>query len=325
MDPKGGRILVNEAEALRVREVFELYLREQSLVATAVDLNNRGWTTKAWTTKKGKVREGSRFDKANLFGLLANVIYTGQVNHKGTIFPGEHPAIVDLEVWRRAQALLLHNGRTGGKRVRNRHGALLRELLRCAPCDSAMSHSYTVKRKRLYRYYVCLKAQKQGWTSCPTKAVPAQEVERFVVERIRAIGKDRGVLDATLKAARAEYAAHLDRLGDERAAGEKEMKSLGADAKRLLAEGDGSNARLADLHDRMRAAEQRLTGIRERVLAAEKEKVDAGDLEGALSLFDPVWDALFPKEQARILRLLVERVGYDGREGTLAVTFRPSG
>ncbi len=38
-----------------------------------------------------------------------------------------------------------------------------------------------------------------------------------------------------------------------------------------------------------------------------------------------MWGALFPREQARILRLLVERVGYDGGAGTLAITFRPSG
>ena len=100
IDPKGGRLLVNEDEAHRVREVFDLYLHEQSLVATAVELNQRGWRTKAWTTKKGRVREGSRFDKVNLFGLLSNVAYTGQVNHKGTIYPGEQPGIVDPGVWR---------------------------------------------------------------------------------------------------------------------------------------------------------------------------------------------------------------------------------
>lgn len=62
----------------------------------------------------------------------------------------------------------------------------------------------------------------------------------------------------------------------------------------------------------------------DQVIAARREVIDEGDLGGALSLFDPVWDALFPREQARILRLLVERVGYDGAKGTLAITFRPT-
>ena len=49
------------------------------------------------------------------------------------------------------------------------------------------------------------------------------------------------------------------------------------------------------------------------------------DLTRAMGMFDPIWDALIPREQARILRLLVAGVGYDGKAGTLAVTLRPSG
>jgi len=45
----------------------------------------------------------------------------------------------------------------------------------------------------------------------------------------------------------------------------------------------------------------------------------------ALSLFDPVWEMLFPKEQARILQLLIERLEYNGAKGTLSITFRPIG
>ncbi|MCK6481664.1 MAG: recombinase family protein [Planctomycetes bacterium] len=323
--PDGGKLLVNEEEARRVRGIFDLYLREQSLVSTAAELHRRGWTLKAWTTKKGTFHAGSRFDKANLFSLLTNVAYTGQVSHKGTIYPGEHPAIVDPEVWRRAQELLRHNGQTGGRAVRNKHGALLKELLRCAPCDAAMGHAYTVKGGRRYRYYVCQKAQKRGWASCPTKSVPAAEVERFVIDRIRAIGRDRDLLDATLAAAREEMKAAVGRIEEERAAEERRLATLRAEARRLMKAGDGSSARLADLHDQVRAAEQGLTALRERAIAAEKERVDEEDLERALSLFDPVWDALFPKEQARILRLLVERVAYDGGAGSIAVTFRPNG
>ena len=52
------------------------------------------------------------------------------------------------------------------------------------------------------------------------------------------------------------------------------------------------------------------------------------------SLFDPVWEHLFPKEQARIVGLLVERSDFHaidpersrrGGEGTLEITFRDAG
>lgn len=54
-------------------------------------------------------------------------------------------------------------------------------------------------------------------------------------------------------------------------------------------------------------------------------EVDAEDLRRALSLWDGVWIVLTPKEQARVLALLVERVAYDGAAASAALSFRPSG
>jgi site-specific DNA recombinase len=71
--------------------------------------------------------------------------------------------------------------------------------------------------------------------------------------------------------------------------------------------------------------EVRLTEVRQRQLALRSELVDEREVVQALSLFDPVWESLTPHEQARVVRLLVERVDYDGTTGTLAVTFRPTG
>ena len=51
--------------------------------------------------------------------------------------------------------------------------------------------------------------------------------------------------------------------------------------------------------------------------------VDEHDLRKALGQFDPVWDALLPRERIRILRVLLEKVDY--REGKLGVTFRATG
>lgn len=48
-------------------------------------------------------------------------------------------------------------------------------------------------------------------------------------------------------------------------------------------------------------------------------------MAAALSLFSPVWDQLTPREQCRVMSLVVERVGYDGEAGSVALTFRPNG
>src|SRR5262249_13773004 len=192
-------------EAARVRAIFALYLEHQGMLGVLQELQRRGWRNKGWTTRKGRPRGGKPFSKSTLHRLLTNVTYVGKVRYKNEVHDGEHAAIVDPEVWQRVQALLLRNGRTGGAPVRNRFGALLKGLLRCAACGCAMTPSHTTRHgKKRYRYYVCSGAQKRGWQSCPSKSIPAAQIERFVVEQIRALGRDPALLTEVLARARAQ-------------------------------------------------------------------------------------------------------------------------
>jgi hypothetical protein len=77
--PQGGRLLVNEDEAARVRGIFELYLEHQSLIATVQELARRGWTNKRWTTREGCVRGGGRgrSQRVNVAATGANVARRG--------------------------------------------------------------------------------------------------------------------------------------------------------------------------------------------------------------------------------------------------------
>lgn len=98
------------------------------------ELERRGWANKRWTTRAGKERGGQPFTRTNLYRLLTNVAYVGQVRYKDKVHQGEHPTVVDPGVFRRVQALLRRNGNTGEAPVRNQFGALLKGLLRYVPC-----------------------------------------------------------------------------------------------------------------------------------------------------------------------------------------------
>lgn len=330
VDPRGFRLVVNEDEAVCVRQIFELYLEHQALIPTVRAIGERGWFNKQWTTRKSKSRGGKQFDKNSLFKLLTNVVYLGKVRYKNEIHKGEHPAIVDAEVWQRVQQLLSRNGRTGGAAVRNKYGALLKGLLHCTPCGCSMGHAYTSKNGTTqYRYYVCLNAQKRGWDTCPSKSVPAGEIERLVVEQIKAIGRDPSLISATLKQTRKQVKEAVARLDGEKAALERELRKHHGEVRKLATDATNTNgatsARLGDLADRIRVAEQRMTEIREQVLVLSRSVIDERDVATALGAFDPVWESLSPKEQARIVQLLVKRVDYDGEAGEASVTFHPNG
>ncbi|MBI4563954.1 MAG: hypothetical protein HY716_04575 [Planctomycetes bacterium] len=54
-------------------------------------------------------------------------------------------------------------------------------------------------------------------------------------------------------------------------------------------------------------------------------EIDSDAAKRALALFNPVWDVLEPKERERLVRLVVERVTYDGLKGEVAMAFHPLG
>ena len=60
-----------------------------------------------------------------------------------------------------------------------------------------------------------------------------------------------------------------------------------------------------------------------RAARAEQDDITEDDARDALMRLDPLWDELFPAEQARILQLLVERV--DVLTHGVEVRLRPNG
>jgi site-specific DNA recombinase len=55
------------------------------------------------------------------------------------------------------------------------------------------------------------------------------------------------------------------------------------------------------------------------------QAVSEKEVRQALADFDSLWQALGPAEQSRLLQLLIDRVDYNGKEGTIAMTFHTSG
>jgi site-specific DNA recombinase len=331
VDARGGRLLVNEDEAVRVRAIFELYLEHGSLLPTVQELERRGWAGKRWVTGGGRERGGEPFTRTSLHRLLTNVAYLGKTRYKSEVHAGEHPPLVDASVFAQVQALLKRNATTGGSEVRNAFGFVLKSLLRCVPCGCAMTPTHTGRNGKKYRYYVCSRATKLGRKTCPSPSVPAGEIERFVVDRIRSIGTDPQLKDEVFARAVEQDEARMAELEAERRSLEKDLArwnaQLGAHARGGRGqEPDGAAlAYAAELEERAAAASRQLVRVREQTHALRRSRLTEEDVASVLGQFGPVWEALTPDEQGRLVRLLVEKVEYDGKAGNVAITFHPPG
>ena len=226
-DTNERTLVINPAEAETVRRVFALY-RELGCVRRVKEEADRlGLRTKCSTTANGTERSGKPFSRGHLYGLLANPIYTGRIAHKGRLYPGQHPALIDDETWTAVQDQLAAHARDHRRRAKAAEPSLLAGLLVDAQGER-LTPSHAVKKGRRYRYYVSAALITAGAKDdTPSWRLAAQEIEECVI---------RILVDALISPAKL-----LDRFGMTRMPSEQVRKMLGR-AGRLAAALRGSPA-----------------------------------------------------------------------------------
>ena len=329
IDPKGGRLIVNSEEAKTVRTIFDLYLELGSLLPVLQEAERRGLVTKRWTTEDGKVRGGQRISKGTLHGILTNAIYTGMVEHKGSLYAGEHERIIEQITWDRVHETLRRNNADKGASLKNKYGALLRGLLFCVPCGTPMVHTYTVRNSKRYRYYVCYNAQQKGWKNCQTKSVPAQAIETAVLDSIRRLGRDPKLADAVAAEALEQLAQRRRAIDQESESQRKRLRQLNQDLAKEAADTSVDSGarfeRMATLQREIESTERRMVELTAERSDLDRDHLNADDVRRTLAEFDAIWTTMTTKEQEQMIHLLVAKVGYDGRSGKVTVNFSNQG
>jgi len=215
------------------------------------------------------------------------------------------------------------------ERLRALDAALLRGLLYCVPCGTAMIHSYTVRHSKRYRYYVCHHAQQRGWKNCETKSVSAPAIETAVLESIRKLGANPELAIETARQVQEQIVAKIKDLQQQEAAGRKRLQQLHAESVELARDGAVESSerfdRLLALQRETQATEQHLAEVTAELREFQNDPFDEQDLAHALKQFEPVWASLTNREQVRLVNILIDKVGYDGRTGKITVSFRSAG
>ena len=197
-DWRDRRLVVNPAEAVTVRHIFQRYLELRSVRLLQEELTRYGIVSKVRVAKNGNQSGGRAFGRGALYELLANPIYLGQIRHRKLRHPGQHPAILERELWESAQRLL----RTQAAHHQALDPKALASRLAGKLFDENHEPLYACganKGQRHYRYYVSRKVirgsterRASGWR------LPALQIERAVASATRQMLGDRPAIAATL-------------------------------------------------------------------------------------------------------------------------------
>jgi len=186
--PDERTLVIQKKEAEIVRIIFNLYCATGSVAKVEAELVRRGiWRPKSRTVTNGRVYGGRPFTRGEIYKLLSNPIYVGEIGHKGQSYDGQHPAIVDRDTWAQARARLAANSYARHIQLGARDPSLLAGLLYDEK-GNRLTPTHTNNQGKRYRYYAQQSSQgrKRGRPHEAERSwrIPAAEIENAVIDRL---------------------------------------------------------------------------------------------------------------------------------------------
>lgn len=184
----GRTLKIKEPEAQVIRTIYDLYQTHGTVREVKVQTDKLGLKTAIRTLSSGRLKGGTSFSFGHIYHILTNPIYAGRIRHKANVYPGQHPAIFEPELWNALQTQLTGNsvtGRSGKERGMGRGGRKQVSLLIGKVFDETgdrltPSHTKSSKGHRL-RYYVSNRLIRSKGPKDPSGwRLPGPELEALV-------------------------------------------------------------------------------------------------------------------------------------------------
>ena len=299
VNPETNILEINRKEAQAVQEAFKLYSKLASALDVARLLNEKGYRTKDWTSRKGVHHRAQEFNLNAIYRMLNNVIYAGKVQHNGNNYDGEHKAIIDEKLWAEVQFLLNENAPFAPRAKKTAIASPFKGLMVCGYCGGAFGLSYSTKGERRYMYYICIKDETRTERECRLGRVSAGEVDRLIIRQMGRIFKTPSMLVQIynkLVARENEHRKELQLRHDELAAEQQNIRNQMNDG------GD-----IAELRRQFAQTAAALDNVKNEIESAG-QNISARDLVESCGSMETVWDELFPAERYNLAHQLIDRI-----------------
>lgn len=197
-DYKDGLLVVNEYEAIQIREIFSRFISGKSINSISRYLSGR-YTTK-WTP--GKV-----------LAALRNTVYIGKVHFRKTDYDGIHRPLVSVEEFQAAARLMdstseREQKKTNAQKTPFRAGFLLSGLVYCGRCGARYSANHGC-----YKCYSRAKSSRQFIKdpNCKNDNWEIEKLDQLLQKEIRGMISRPDLLEIVVQAAADKYEVKIDR------------------------------------------------------------------------------------------------------------------
>ena len=200
-----GKYEIDEAEAIIVRDIFQMAADGYGYNTIIQELNRKGYRT----------RKGNTFGKNSCYDLLRNPRYKGEYIYNQTVkrnskrkrnmrkhkdeneiirIPNAIPAIVSPELWERANASRRLTAKTS---TNAKFPYLLSGLVYCGECGCKMHGNHRKYGEGGYNTYKCNKQANK--LTCDSREIRADVLEEFVIDNLVKFFFGEGVVEQITK------------------------------------------------------------------------------------------------------------------------------
>lgn len=191
----GGELIINDYEAMQVREVYKLYLEGLSIYKVFKTMKDKNYTT----------QYGGYTTESTIRSILESPVYAGWIPWKGRLFKGRHIPLVSQETFDKVQARRNETRKSNQHRhTPFSHTTLLGGFLWCGHCG-ARYYCKQQNSKRaggetaVLKYYKCYSRGKTNKKyildpNCQSKTFRVENLDNYILEQIRKIALEPSII-----------------------------------------------------------------------------------------------------------------------------------
>lgn len=307
---------VAPSEADIVKHIFELYADGYGYKAITNVLNKSGSTSK----------NGKHFSINTVRTILNNVVYLGKIRYfdpklqQEQIVDGQHEPIIEKQLWEKVQIRLSSKKRV--VKIEQRSFPLT-SILRCPECQSSMIPFHTKGYRKtqdsvIYYYYICSQYQNKGIVACKSNTVPADRIEKLVIDRIQSLITFPKLLEDIVAKINMGATNEVSPLQMKVTQIDKKLDELERNRKKYFQLFEEEHIdkitfieRIDSIKSQMKAFSNAKDQLENEISKALSNQIDFQKVQSTIKHFEKLWHFASPDKQKQLLSALIDKITFE--------------